>query len=54
MKQYEKRTRSLSLYLRLTGFPSINIGFVMAVSFKKKLWPNWFLIAYYCPLLKII
>ncbi len=35
LKQYEKRTRSLSLYLRLTSFPSINIGFVMAVSFKK-------------------
>ncbi len=35
MKQYEKRTRSLTLYFRLTSFPSINTGFLMAVSFKK-------------------
>ena len=35
MKQYKKRTHSLTLYLRLTSFPSINMGFVMAVSFKK-------------------
>ncbi len=35
MKQYEKRTRSLTLYLRLTSFPSINSDFVTAVSFKK-------------------
>jgi hypothetical protein len=34
VKQYEKRTRTLTLYLRLTSFPSINTGFVMAVSFK--------------------
>jgi hypothetical protein len=35
VKQYEKRTRSLTLYLRLTNFSSINTGFVMGINFKK-------------------
>lgn len=35
VKQYENRTRSLTLYLRLRGFSSINTGFVMGINFKK-------------------
>ncbi len=35
MKQYENRSRSLTLYLRLTSFSSINTGFVMEINFKK-------------------
>jgi hypothetical protein len=34
--------RSLTLYLRLTSFSSINIGFVIAVSFKKNCAPTGF------------
>jgi len=34
VKQYEERTRSLTIYLRFTNFSSINTGFVMEINFK--------------------
>jgi hypothetical protein len=34
-KQYEKQTRPLTLYLRLTSFSSINTGFVMEINSEK-------------------
>jgi hypothetical protein len=34
VKQYEERTRSLTIYLRFTNFSSINTSFVMEINFK--------------------